>query len=382
MNVWTFMACAALASACTRHHDNGHPTQHANAAPHGPAREIPPGLLVGEFALGQRAILDGDTIRVVGLSNTLRLLGIDTEETFKYKKEWRAYDAGFEAYLLEQQAHTHGPVKCATPLGMDAKVFAETFFHGVTHVRVERDHPRELRDRYDRMLAYVLIERNGQWLNYNVEAVRAGMSPYFPKYGYSRRFHEAFVQAQDQARAAKIGIWDPTKEHYPDYPERLAWWEARGAFVDAFERDEAQAQDPGRFIKLDQFDAWSRLLARDGQEVEVLGLMGGIYRGKGTSPTRISLAHKAGKNLSLVVHDERLVERTGLAVSDGEHVRVRGTIAVYTPSRGPHAGEKRPKIEIRRPEQVQVSGAGRLARPVTREQFSRLLLDSKKKEAS
>ena len=45
--------------------------------------------------------------------------------------------------------------------------------------------------------------KGGTWVNYNVEAVRAGMGPYFPKYGQSRRFHPEFVAAQEEARKAK-----------------------------------------------------------------------------------------------------------------------------------------------------------------------------------
>ena len=56
--------------------------------------------------------------------------------------------------------------------------------------------PGEIRDRYDRYLAYVFAEIDGKWVNYNVECVRAGMSPYFMKYGYSQRFHADFVAEQ------------------------------------------------------------------------------------------------------------------------------------------------------------------------------------------
>ena len=42
-----------------------------------------PGLVIGEFTLDDHAVVDGDTIRVAGLRTTLRLLAIDTEETFK-----------------------------------------------------------------------------------------------------------------------------------------------------------------------------------------------------------------------------------------------------------------------------------------------------------
>ena len=73
---------------------------------------------------------------------------------------------------------------------------AEAWFKDVDVVRLERDDAQEIRDRYDRYLAYVFAKKHGTWTNYNVEAVRAGMSPYFPKYGTSRRFHAEFVAAE------------------------------------------------------------------------------------------------------------------------------------------------------------------------------------------
>jgi endonuclease YncB( thermonuclease family) len=154
-----------------------------------------PGIVVGEFHLSK--IVDGDTIKVEGLDASLRLIGDDTEETFKNEADRRGAEAGFEAYLKEKKGSSSRPVKAATPMGEQAKVYAKNWFAGVDKVRIERDHPAEIRDRYNRYLAYVFANKNGTWVNYNVEVVRAGMSPYFPKYGNSRRFHAEFIAAQD-----------------------------------------------------------------------------------------------------------------------------------------------------------------------------------------
>ena len=52
-------------------------------------------LELGEYPIdGASSVLDGDTIRVKGLPASLRLLGIDTEETFKKDKERAAFAAG------------------------------------------------------------------------------------------------------------------------------------------------------------------------------------------------------------------------------------------------------------------------------------------------
>ena len=46
------------------------------------------GLVIGEFPLRSHdPILDGDTVMVQGLDSSLRLIGIDTEETFKKERE-------------------------------------------------------------------------------------------------------------------------------------------------------------------------------------------------------------------------------------------------------------------------------------------------------
>src|SRR5439155_11730759 len=50
-------------------------------AQHTLAKLEAPGTTIGEFQV--TSVVDGDTIHVDGLDSSLRLLGIDTEETFK-----------------------------------------------------------------------------------------------------------------------------------------------------------------------------------------------------------------------------------------------------------------------------------------------------------
>ena len=131
-------------------------------------------LVIGEYKMGR--VVDGDTIHVEGLDSSLRLLGFDAEETFKHAGERRAFDAGWEQYKTgvrtKNGVRSLHPVKFATPMGDEAKKWAEKWFTGVDTVRLERDDPEEIRDRYNRYLAYVLAKKNGTWVNYNVEAVR------------------------------------------------------------------------------------------------------------------------------------------------------------------------------------------------------------------
>ncbi len=289
------------------------------------------GYVLGEFPLRENAIVDGDTIRVGGLDGTLRLLGLDTEETFKSERDRRDYEAGWETYLASREAETDRPVKIATPLGEEAKYFARDFFEGVRTVRLERDHPEEIRGRFSRFLTYVFVERDGAWVNYNVEAVRAGMSPYFTKYGYSRRFHDDFVEAQEEARAAERGIWDPSKQHYTDYDIRLAWWNARADFIQAFEREGEERDD---YLVLTRWNAMRDLAALEGQTVSILSTVGDVRGGDGRRPTRVMLSRRLFADVPVVFFDPYVFEDSRIAEFRGEYVVVRGRVAAWSPPWG------------------------------------------------
>ena len=70
----------------------------------------------------------GDTIAVEGLDSTLRLLAIDTEETFKKDKERRLFEEGWDGYMDKRRRNSGRPPKAPTPLGEEAKEFAKAFF--------------------------------------------------------------------------------------------------------------------------------------------------------------------------------------------------------------------------------------------------------------
>jgi endonuclease YncB( thermonuclease family) len=313
-----------------------------------------PGVVIGEFELSR--IVDGDTIRVDGLDSSLRLLGLDAEETFKSAEDRRQADADFDAYLIHKRGGGPRPVKAATPMGEAAKEFAKQFFAGVTRVRLERDDPREIRDRYDRYLAYVFAEKDGRWVNFNVECVRAGMSPYFAKYGYSRRFHDELAAAQAEAQAARRGVWDPSQPHYPDYPERLAWWNARGAFLARYQR---QVDHDPSFIALTQWDAVQRLEARVGQPVSILATVGDVRLGD-RGPTRVLLSRKMFGDVPLIFFDKDVFAATGIAAWKGEFVLATGVVSVYE---NKHSHKKQLQVVIDRPGQITLSPVPGLTPP-------------------
>jgi endonuclease YncB( thermonuclease family) len=318
-----------------------------------------PGLEIGTFALANKSVVDGDTVHVEGLGPSLRLLGVDAEETFKHENERRAYEAGWDEYKKNMRGGSARPVKYPTPLGMEAKDFAQKFFEDVDTVRLERDHPKEVRDYYNRYLAYIFAVRGGKEYNYNVELVRAGMSPYFSKYGYSRRFHADFVAAEAEARAAKRGIWDPSKQHYPDYDERKSWWDARAEFIKAFE-DEAPKHD--NWIVLTNYDTPERLEAFAGKEVVVLGAISEVRLGDGNAPTRVMLSRRRTNDFPLIFWDRDVFMSTGVAKRVGEYVRVKGFVTRYEDKKG---GRYQLQIKIDVPSQI----AGAAPTPETNAQL-------------
>jgi len=285
-----------------------------------------PGLVIGEFTLARHAVVDGDTIKVDGLDSSLRLLAIDTEEKFRNRNDERAAFSNWEKYLHDKRAQSKRPPKMATPMGDAASAFAKKFFANVRRVRLERDLPTDIRGRYNRYLAYVFVEKDGKWVNYNVEAVRAGMAPYFTKYGYSRRFHDEFVAAEKEAREAKRGIWNPDAKSYGDYDIRERWWNARADCIKAFEK-EAVGHD--NYIALTHWDAMRRLEEHLDKEVVLLATVGEIRIGDGKRPTKVMLSRRLFNDFPLIFFDKDVFGTSGIANYKGEFIKVRGFVNKY-----------------------------------------------------
>lgn len=305
-----------------------------------------PGITVGEFRVTK--VVDGDTLWVDGLDASLRLLGMDCEETFKHEDDRRDAESDWEAYLKSRRGDRLRPAKLATPLGELAKVFAKQWFHGVDRVRLERDDPAEIRDRYDRFLVYVLAKKDGVWKNYNVEAVRAGMSPYFSKYGYSRRYHDDFLKALAEAKAAHRGIWDPKLRHDPDYEERELWWNARGEFVAKFRKE---GEGKASYIDLTHWDSMKQIEAQVGKEVHILSTVEDVVLAT-RGPARAVLSHRDRGGFPLIFWDRDLLTTTGLREWRGEFVVVTGVPSLYTFKK---SGRKQLQIEVERAGQIELS---------------------------
>ncbi len=241
-----------------------------------------PDLVFGEFPLGSDPVVDGDTIRVEprGKEPSVRILAIDTEEIFHGSRAEAARDRAdaykdFDAYVRRMRMAGKGG-RFGTPAGEAARDFAKAFFKGVDSVRLERDEPvtRE-QDKYGRRLAHVVVVKDGKDVLYAEECVRAGWSAYHVKFGRSKRFDERMKKAQEEARAAKRGIWGDSVSHYDGYAERLAWHEERAKQVDQWDADvkHASPEEAASMARLGVTQEMAKLRERLGKTVTVFGLL-------------------------------------------------------------------------------------------------------------
>jgi micrococcal nuclease len=135
--------------------------------------EAPPPVLASQEYEVARAV-DGDTILLANRAR-VRLIGVDAPESVK----------------------PNHPVE---PWGPEASSFTRQFVSG-GRVRLEFD--QERLDQYGRFLAYVWV---GDRL-LNEELVRAGLARVEFNYHYRSAMKTRFRRAQDEARAAGLGIW-------------------------------------------------------------------------------------------------------------------------------------------------------------------------------
>lgn len=243
-------------------------------------------LVVGEFTLADDPVVDGDTFRLSSPKENVRVACVDTEEVFHGTRDPVAAEADFPAYAKARRAGSPLPVKYPTPLGEAARAWAQVLLAGVRTVRLERDEPGRDRDGYGRRLAHVFVVRDGGETLVAEALIREGLSPYFVKYGRSRRFDARLRRAQEEARAGKRGIWSPDLRHYPDYDERLAWWEERARQVDDWFLQVAREPTRRDLVRLGETTAPARLAEHLGKSVTVFGSLDRVEAGGTTWPGR------------------------------------------------------------------------------------------------
>ena len=150
---------------------------------------IPSGLPTTAEAATVISVADGDTITVDlnGERSSVRLIGIDTPETFVTRTGYK------ECY------------------GAEASAFAKETLVPGTVVYLERDITDT--DRYDRLLRYVWVDAGsvgagppGQAALFNELLVRDGYAIPYP-YAPDNREQPRFEAAADEAASTNLGIW-------------------------------------------------------------------------------------------------------------------------------------------------------------------------------
>lgn len=211
-------------------------------------------------------VVDGDTLHILrdGKLVKLRLLAVDTEEKLS--------------------VGTDSGSKPGTVFGEECAAWAQRFFADLAKpgekpkVGLFFPDGHEHLDNYGRLLCHVVLPDG---TDFDLLLVELGKSPYFNKYGNSEFQHAAFVAAQDAARAAKRGIWDPhTNEPQTPgapsakrpYEKLMPWWNARATAVDAYRA--ARAKDPLTYFDADDPELLAAALeASKRADVSVFGCL-------------------------------------------------------------------------------------------------------------
>lgn len=136
-----------------------------------PSRDPPPSSLEPGVYRVQR-VVDGDTL-VLANGAKVRLIGSDTPE-----------------------------IRPEEPWGPEATRFTEDFVSG-GEIRLQLDGRRK--GPYGRFLAHVWVGDR----SLSEELIRAGLATAETRYSYSQAMKDRFCRAEDEALAARRGIWSP-----------------------------------------------------------------------------------------------------------------------------------------------------------------------------
>lgn len=125
------------------------------------------------------SVVDGDTVKLSmnGTTETVRLIGIDTPES----------------------VHPTEPVEC---FGIEASNRAKQLLTG-KQVQFETDNSQDTRDRYGRLLGYIILP-DGR--NFNKVMIEEGFA-YEYTYDTAYKYQSTFKAAQNSAEANKRGLW-------------------------------------------------------------------------------------------------------------------------------------------------------------------------------
>ncbi|NEP31919.1 MULTISPECIES: thermonuclease family protein [unclassified Moorena] len=274
-------------------------------------------------------VVDGDTIKIL-LDNeqeSIRFVCLDTEES--------------------QRAGS----KPITNAGILASKWAKEYFgtneQGIPNQDVwvdlefDTNDPVEVclvkhRGNYGRLLCY--IYKAGEQENFNVRIVREGWSPYFVKYGSSRLYHREFMEAEAEAQAKGIGIWDPATNaggKSRDYTTLIPWWYLRNQVVEDYRNAGSQAGVLSVRLNYNEIVE----AAKASNQITVLcDLQGGINKWPGNGALIYAGSRFHRFNLWIPDRDSQAAQtilgliETRYAKSGRGYVYVTGTASLYPPN--------------------------------------------------
>ena len=140
-------------------------------------------------------VYDGDTVEVPGVGK-VRLIGID------------ALDGRNLERMTSQSQHYGMPVQRVKHWAARATQFARG---ELTGRRVTLHYEDEVFDVYGRVLAYVHVpdgEEEGD-ADFNLLMLKTGLAAAYGRFDHARR--GAYVRAEAQARAQRIGLWQDAR---------------------------------------------------------------------------------------------------------------------------------------------------------------------------
>jgi endonuclease YncB( thermonuclease family) len=301
-------------------------------------------LVLGNYKVTK--VTDGDTFRYDKLDGSARLIFIDTEETIKgdtaeastnkLREFWLQY------YQMEKGDSKY-PAKTSSPFGYDSWKWAEEFMKNTDSVRLERDDVTRVKDMFNRHLVYMIVYKDGNEINYNIEAVKQGITPYFNKYGNSKRFHQEFVDAQNYARTNRLGIWNDTVQRYPDYEQRIEWWNKRVEQLENFSKN--YSNDP-QYLNLTNDDGFAQLESNLDKEVIVFGNIGEVLKNR--FPYLITIPKSKEERFELIVFesDKDVLDKINMEEIMENSIYVKGKLQKY---------KNRYQIVLKSPDQVWVN---------------------------
>ncbi len=280
------------------------------------------------------AVVDGDTVRLIGLDSAVRIIGIDTEELYRDRASLKASQEDFKSYALSQRGDSLRPVKYGTPAGLAAKEFASNFFSGIEEVLFVTDNELQPRGYYHRHLGHLLVDRDKDGVfekNFAVEIVRNGLSPYFTKYGFSKQFRAEFERAEKEARDGKRGIWDAGNksfDHYPDYEERLTWWHRRGKALELYDSLHTGNDSFYRMGLPTELARLQKALKDHPEGIEAV-LFGSVKQVKTKNRTKVAImSHKDSQDVAIYWNKDLHIagKNEDFSPFEGELVYIKGLV--------------------------------------------------------